>query len=136
MVSKTRKQRQHRSEVLRNNGGILPAVVPSQPKSVHLKKTRPNMKSKQKVRLGLDSPIDIYTGFEDQKGVLWKCPTCQHESRVVGYCLPCATGVKATEHKGMLMSRSGGSGGVKKLAKKTTTASGKKTLKLKKKKSK
>eukprot|EP00796_Vickermania_ingenoplastis_P002025 gene2025-1215_t len=118
MVSKTRKQRQKKSEALREHGGVLPAAVPSQPKSIHLKKTRPNMKGKKKIRLGLESPVDIYTGFEDRKGVLWRCPTCKKECRVVGYCVDCASGVKSKKHTGLLMSRSA-----------TTAASSKKEAK-------
>lgn len=87
------------------NGGALPAVEPSQPKSIHLKKTRPNMKGKKKIRLGLESPVDIYTGFEDKKGVLWRCPVCSKEGRVVGFCSDCATGIKAKMHTGFLMGR-------------------------------
>lgn len=105
MVSKTRQQRQKKSENMRANGGVLPPVVPSQPKSIHLKKTRPNMKSKQKVRLGLDSPIDIYGGFENKKGVLWQCPKCKKECRTQGFCVDCATGVTSKVHTGVLMSR-------------------------------
>ncbi|CCW60290.1 unnamed protein product [Phytomonas sp. EM1] len=105
MVSKTRKQHQKRKDTLRLNGGVLPPVVPSEPKSVHLKKTRPKMKGKMKIRLGLECPTDIYTGFEDQKGVLWRCPTCSRECRVVGFCVSCATGVQPKKHSGTLMSR-------------------------------
>lgn len=106
MVSKTRKQRQKKNELLKEHGGVLPPVVPSQPKSIHLKKTRPNMKGKKKIRLGLESPIDIYSGFEDQRGVLWRCPKCSKECRVIGYCVDCASGVKSKKHVGVLMSRS------------------------------
>lgn len=92
MVSKTRKQRAKKQVAIAGNGGIAPAPTPpSQKKSVHLKKTRPNMKSKMKVRLGLESP-DIYEGFEDQKGVRWVCPNCHAACRVVGFCAACATG--------------------------------------------
>lgn len=94
MVSKTRKQRMKKKETLAANGGVMPAVVPSVPKSIHLKKTRPHMKGKKKIRLGLDSPVDIYTGFEDKKGVLWRCPKCRKECRAMGFCVDCATGVK------------------------------------------
>lgn len=105
MVSKTRKQRQKKMTLLEENGGVLPIVTPSQPTSIHTKKTRPHLKSKQKIRLGLDSPVDIYEGFDDQKGVLWRCPKCQKECRVVGFCVDCATGVKSSIHSGLLMSR-------------------------------
>ncbi|KAG5494931.1 hypothetical protein JIQ42_02547 [Leishmania sp. Namibia] len=105
MVSKTRKQRQKKKATLRVNGGILPPVVPSVPKSVHLKKTRPHMKGKLKIRLGLESPVDIYNGFEERKGVLWRCPNCAKECRVVGFCVDCASGVKSKTHTGRLMGR-------------------------------
>mmetsp|Transcript_56786 Transcript_56786/g.65060 ORF Transcript_56786/g.65060 Transcript_56786/m.65060 type:complete len:153 (+) Transcript_56786:39-497(+) len=107
MVSKTRQQRQKNKAKLAANHGVMPAVVPSERKSVQLKKTRPNMKGKQKVRLGLESPIDIYEGFDEKKGVLWKCQVCGKTSRVVGFCLECSTGVKAKEHSGPMMSRDG-----------------------------
>ncbi|GET91709.1 hypothetical protein, conserved [Leishmania tarentolae] len=105
MVSKTRKQRQKKKATIQMNGGILPPVVPSVPKSVQLKKTRPNMKSKMKIRLGLECPVDIYNGFEERKGVLWRCPTCAKACRVVGFCVDCATGVKSKSHGGQLVER-------------------------------
>ncbi|KAG5470779.1 hypothetical protein LSCM1_02029 [Leishmania martiniquensis] len=105
MVSKTRKQRQKKRANIQANGGTLPPVVPSVPKSVHLKKTRPHMKGKMKIRLGLESPIDIYNGFEERKGVLWRCPSCAKECRVVGFCVDCASGVKSKTHTGQLMGR-------------------------------
>ncbi|KPI85890.1 hypothetical protein ABL78_5071 [Leptomonas seymouri] len=105
MVSKTRQQRQKKKATLQANGGVLPTVVPSVPKSIHLKKTRPKMKGKNKIRLGLESPIDIYNGFDDRKGVLWTCPTCGKECRVMGFCVDCASGVKSKTHTGRLMSR-------------------------------
>ncbi|KAG5495688.1 hypothetical protein GH5_03353 [Leishmania sp. Ghana 2012 LV757] len=105
MVSKTRKQRQTKKATLRVNGGVLPPVVPSVPKSVHLKRTRPHMKGKLKIRLGLESPVDIYNGFEERKGVLWRCPNCAKECRVVGFCVDCASGVKSKTHTGQLMGR-------------------------------
>jgi hypothetical protein len=105
MVSKTRQQRQKKKATLQANGGVMPTVVPSQPKSIHLKKTRPKMKGKNKIRLGLESPIDIYNGFDDRKGVLWTCPKCGKECRVVGFCVDCASGVKSKTHTGRLMSR-------------------------------
>ncbi|CCW68441.1 unnamed protein product [Phytomonas sp. Hart1] len=105
MVSKTRKQHQKRKEALRVNGGVLPPVVPSKPKSILQKKTLPKMKGKMKIRLGLESPTDIYTGFEDQKGVLWRCTSCSRECRVVGFCVSCATGVRPKKHHGILMAR-------------------------------
>ncbi|KPA85017.1 hypothetical protein ABB37_01444 [Leptomonas pyrrhocoris] len=135
MVSKTRKQRQKKKVTLQANGGVMPTVVPSTPKSIHLKKTRPKMKGKNKIRLGLASPIDIYNGFDDRKGVLWTCPTCGKECRVVGFCVDCASGVKSKLHTGRLMSRTS--------AKKESTATTatklrmktkSKTLKLKRKK--
>ncbi|CBZ29766.1 conserved hypothetical protein [Leishmania mexicana MHOM/GT/2001/U1103] len=105
MVSKTRKQRQKKKVAMQANGGVLPPVVPSVPKSVHLKKTRPNMKGKMKIRLGLESPIDIYSGFEERKGVLWRCPTCAKACRVLGFCVDCASGVKSKSHAGQLIGR-------------------------------
>ncbi|KAG5496434.1 hypothetical protein JKF63_02736 [Porcisia hertigi] len=105
MVSKTHKQRQKKKATMQANGGILPPVVPSVPKSVHLKNTRPKMKGKKKIRLGLESPVDIYNGFEERKGVLWRCPSCAKECRVVGFCVDCASGVKSKTHTGPLMRR-------------------------------
>ncbi|XQJ29911.1 hypothetical protein NXY56_005974 [Leishmania guyanensis] len=105
MVSKTRKQRQKKKATMQANGGVLPLVVPSVPTSVHLKKTRPSMKGKMKIRLGLESPIDIYNGFDERKGVLWRCPSCGKECRVVGFCVDCASGVKSKTHTGQLMRR-------------------------------
>ncbi|EAN89586.1 hypothetical protein C3747_120g613c [Trypanosoma cruzi] len=105
MVSKTRRQRQRRKAVLEANDGVLPPVLPAVPKSVHLKKTRPKMKSKMKIRLGHESRVDIYEGFEDHKGVLWNCPNCQRECRVVGFCVDCATGTRSKTHTGVLMAR-------------------------------
>ncbi|RNF27540.1 uncharacterized protein Tco025E_00190 [Trypanosoma conorhini] len=130
MVSKTRRQRQRRKAVLEANDGVLPPVVPAVPKSVHLKNTRPKMKSKMKIRLGHESLVDIYEGFEDRKGVLWHCPKCQKECRVVGFCVDCATGIKSKTHTGVLMARNrtGKKAAVKLAVKKT------KKLKLKKKK--
>lgn len=95
MVSKTRKQRQRIKAATAANGGTRPpAREPNAKKSVHEKKTRPNMKRKLKWRLGLES-ADIYEGFEERcKGGVWTCPTCQAQCRVVGYCVDCATGVK------------------------------------------
>ncbi|KAK7198478.1 hypothetical protein NESM_000808100 [Novymonas esmeraldas] len=135
MVSKTRKQRQKKVATMQAHGGVLPPVVPCVPKSVHLKKTRPKMKGKMKVRLGLESPIDIYNGFDERRGVLWRCPGCSKDCRVVGFCVDCASGVKSKAHTGRLMGRAS--------AKKDTTLSGTpklrmkakgKTLKLKRKK--
>ncbi|KEG15593.1 hypothetical protein DQ04_00031270 [Trypanosoma grayi] len=132
MVSKTRRQRQRRKEVLETNGGVLPPVVPAEPKSVHLKKTRPRMKSKMKIRLGHECPVDIYEAFEERKGVLWRCPSCEKECRVVGFCVDCASGTKSRVHKGVLMSRHATA---KKAATRvTSTVKKTKKLKLKKKK--
>lgn len=104
MVSKTRKQRQKTKAKLQANNGVLPPVIPTARKSVHLKKTRPNMKGKQKIRLGLES-ADIYEGFEEKKGVTWKCQTCGRTSRVVGLCLTCQAGIQPKEHTGLNMNR-------------------------------
>lgn len=106
MVSKTRQQRQKNKRKVAANGGVMPQVVPSEKKSIHLKKTRPNMKGKHKIRLGMES-ADIYEGFEEKKGVLWKCQACGRLSRVVGYCLPCTSGIKPKAHSGLMMSRDG-----------------------------
>lgn len=133
MVSKTRKQRQKKAVLLKENGGVLPLVVPSQPTSIHTKSTRPRMKSKQKIRLGHDCPVNIYDGFEDQKGVLWRCPKCQKECRVVGFCVDCASGVKSSVHTGITMSRNA-PGFSKKTSSNKTKAVVKKILKSKKKK--
>ncbi|CBH18729.1 uncharacterized protein TEOVI_000501100 [Trypanosoma equiperdum] len=105
MVSKTRRQRQKRKSAMDANGGVLPPVIPSERKSVHLKKTRPKMKGKMKIRLGHESPVDIYEGFEERKGVLWRCPTCTKECRVMGFCVDCASGRKSRVHTGVTMSR-------------------------------
>ncbi|CUF19852.1 Hypothetical protein, putative [Bodo saltans] len=113
MVSKTRQQRQKKKAKMAANGGVLPQVIPTPKKSIHEKKTRPHMKGKDKIRLGLESP-DIYEGFEDKKGVLWKCQTCGRSSRVVGFCLQCTSGVKAKSHAGLMMSRDGASEELKK----------------------
>eukprot|EP00658_Telonema_sp_P-2_P050557 TRINITY_DN38580_c0_g1_i1.p2 TRINITY_DN38580_c0_g1~~TRINITY_DN38580_c0_g1_i1.p2 ORF type:complete len:130 (+),score=51.65 TRINITY_DN38580_c0_g1_i1:122-511(+) len=51
---------------------------------------------KMKVRMGLECPIDIYEGFDEQKGVRWVCPTCHATCRVVGNCMACATGTTST----------------------------------------
>lgn len=126
MVSKTHKQRMKKRLVLQQNGGVLPPTVPSEPKSIHLKKTRPHMKGKRKIRLGLECPVDIYSGFEDKKGVLWRCPTCQRECRVVGYCVDCATGVKSKAHTGTLMARHNTTASAKK-----SSSSGVKKLQMK-----
>lgn len=98
MVSKTRKQMQKRKALILENG-CRPTVTPSKPKSIHLKKTRPNMKGKKKIRLGLESPIDVYDHFEDRGGVKWRCPTCEKTCRVVGFCVDCATGVRVAAAK-------------------------------------
>ncbi|CAD2215969.1 hypothetical protein AGDE_00942 [Angomonas deanei] len=107
MVSKTHKQRQKKKEILQQNGGTLPAVVPSIPKSIHLKKTRPKMKGKKKIRLGLESPVDIYEGIEDKKGVAWTCPTCKRRGRVLGFCVVCATGKEIKKHSSGRLLESG-----------------------------
>jgi hypothetical protein len=86
MVSKSRKQRQ----VQKNKklaGDNEPRQI-STGKSVHLKKVRPNMKSKMKIRMGHESS-DIYDGFENSKQVNWRCPTCNQVGRVVGFCVQC-----------------------------------------------
>lgn len=133
MVSKTRKQRQKKATLLEENGGVLPLVTPSQPASIHTKKTRPHMKSKQKIRLGHDCPVNIYEGFEDHKGVLWRCPNCKKECRVVGFCVDCATGVKSSVHSGITMSRNA-PGSAKKSGTIKTKILGKKKIKAVKKK--
>jgi hypothetical protein len=61
----------------------------------------------------MESP-DIYEGFDDKKGVLWKCQSCGRNSRVVGFCLQCTSGVKAKAHSGLMMSRDGVAEEVKK----------------------
>ncbi|EPY30894.1 hypothetical protein STCU_03644 [Strigomonas culicis] len=105
MVSKTRKQRQKKKELLREHGGTLPPVVPQQPKSIHLKKTRPRMKGKKKIRLGLECPVDIYEGFDEKEGVVWHCPKCSRQCRTIGFCVACATGKTFKQHTGLTMSR-------------------------------
>ena len=104
MVSKTRKQRQKTKAKLQANNGVLPPVIPAERKSIHLKKVRPNLKGKHKIRLGLESP-DIYEGFDEKKGVLWKCQTCGRSSRVVGLCLTCQAGIQPKDHAGLNMNR-------------------------------
>ena len=80
MVSKSRKQRQVKQQK-KMMGETEPRQI-STGKSVHLKKTRPNMKRKMKVRMGHES-VDIYDGFENTKQVNWRCPTCGRTGRVV-----------------------------------------------------
>jgi hypothetical protein len=91
MVAKSRKQNQKRKEKIRT-GNTEPQTVLKK-RSIHEKKTRPNMKGKMKIRMGHES-ADIYTGFEDRKGVLWSCPTCGTQGRVLGFCVPCSTGAQ------------------------------------------
>jgi hypothetical protein len=130
MVSKTRKQQQKRAAKISENGGAMPPSIPSEKKSVHLKKTRPNMKRKMKWRLGLDSPTDIYEGFEDRKGVLWQCPQCGRKCRVTGFCTECATGVKSKAASLGVDDRQS----IRKIAAKKSHAPAQKTLKIKRKK--
>ncbi|KAH9578606.1 hypothetical protein LSM04_000492 [Trypanosoma melophagium] len=131
MVSKTRRQRQRRGQLLAENGGVLPPVVPAERKSVHLKRTRPKMKGKMKIRLGHESPVDVYDGFDERRGVLWRCPNCTKECRVVGFCIDCASGTKSRTHTGVLMSRH--STAKRALASGTATVKKTRRLKLKKK---
>ena len=78
-----------KKEALQANGGVPPPVVPTPRKCVHEKKTRPNMKGKHKIRMGMQS-ADIYEGFEDKKGVAWTCPNCNKVCRTVGFCVACS----------------------------------------------
>ena len=89
MVSKSRKQRQVK-RAKRISGNTEPTPI-STGKSIHLKKVRPNMKGKMKIRLGHQS-ADIYEGFENSKQVNWSCPTCGTVCRVVGFCVKCEAG--------------------------------------------
>ena len=86
MVSKSRKQRQVKQQK-KMMGETEPRQITTG-KSVHLKKNRPNMKRKMKVRMGHES-LDIYDGFENTKQVNWKCPNCGKIGRVVGFCIFC-----------------------------------------------
>jgi hypothetical protein len=86
MVSKSRKQRQVQ-KAKRAVGDNEPQKI-STGKSVHLKKVRPNMKGKMKIRMGHESS-DIYEGFENSKQINWQCPTCGRVGRVVGFCISC-----------------------------------------------
>ncbi len=72
------------------NGGTLPTVEPLSKKPLDEKKTRPNMHSKHKIRMGMTS-ADIYEGFEERskKGTQWTCPKCQKLCRTVGFCVTC-----------------------------------------------
>ena len=90
MATKTRKQKMRRATAALANGGVVPTVTPTPRKSVHDKKTRPNMKARHKHRLGLESP-DIYEGFEEKcaAGAQWVCPKCTTPGRVIGYCVRC-----------------------------------------------
>lgn len=88
MVSKSRHQRQKKKQKVAS-GNTEPTQI-STNKSVHLKKTRPNMKAKMKVRMGMES-ADIYEGFDEKKGVMWCCPTCGRTGRVTGFCVECET---------------------------------------------
>jgi hypothetical protein len=84
MVSKSRKQAMKKKA----KEGAAPEPI-SERKSVHLKKTRPHMRHKHKIRLGMTS-ADIYEGFEDKSGVKWVCQTCGKVGHVIGYCAACA----------------------------------------------
>lgn len=86
MVSKSRTQRQKHKRK-QAEGNTEPAQI-STKKSVHLKKTRPNMKGKMKIRMGHES-ADIYDNFEDSKQINWTCPTCNRVGRVFGFCVQC-----------------------------------------------
>ncbi len=94
MVSKTRKQAA-RDNAKEARGETAPQP-PTERKSVHEKKVRPNMKGKMKIRLGHES-ADIYSGFEDQKGVQWVCPECKTPRRTVGHCYKCSKKQVATD---------------------------------------
>ncbi len=92
MVSKSRKQAMRKQEKQRS--GEAPEAV-SERKSIHLKKTRPHMRHKHKIRLGHTS-ADIYEGFEDKSGVKWVCKTCGRVGHVIGFCSKCAVDGTAT----------------------------------------
>ena len=130
MVSKSRKQAQKKKAKV----GQAPEPV-AEKKSIHLKKTRPHMRHKHKIRMGHTS-ADIYEGFEDKSGVKWVCQTCGKVGHVIGYCASCAashtetTGEEAvlppalgkvTKKKGAAAKKSFAKGG----------SSGKKQLKIK-----
>ena len=86
MVSKTRKTKM-RKERKAASGDLKPR--PADPKkSIHLKKVRPKLQHKDKIRLGMTS-TDIYEGFEDKKGVSWTCTKCGRAGRVQGFCVAC-----------------------------------------------
>ena len=112
---------------LDNNHGLVPSVTPTPRKSIHLKKTRPNMKGKHKIRMGHESP-DIYEGFDDVKGVKWVCPTCRRSCRVVGYCIDCASGKQHKRPDAATKVET-----KEKLAKKAPLESAKKAMRFKKK---
>jgi hypothetical protein len=90
MVSKSRKQSQKKLE----KQGQAPEAV-TERKSVHLKRTRPHMRHKHKIRLGHTS-ADIYEGFEDKNGVTWRCQTCGKSGHTIGFCTKCAASSTAT----------------------------------------
>ena len=84
MPSKTRQQRQKKKA----NAGKPPRPADTK-KSIHEKKNRGNVNGKMKFRLGMTS-LDIYEGFEDKKGVNWKCPKCSTVGHTVGFCIKCS----------------------------------------------
>ena len=88
MVSKSRAQKQKKAAKIAE-GNTAPRVA-DEKKSIHLKKVRPKLQHKHKIRLGMTS-ADIYEGFEDRKGVDWKCPSCGHVGRTVNFCIKCVS---------------------------------------------
>ncbi len=92
MVSKSRRQRQKQITTAASGEAPQPAT---ERKSVHLKKVRPHMRHKHKIRLGHTS-ADVYEGFEDKLGVKWRCQTCGKLGRVIGFCATCAATTLAT----------------------------------------
>jgi hypothetical protein len=131
MVSKTRKQVMKLKAKLEQNHGLVPSVTPTPRKSVHLKKVRPNMKGKHKIRMGHES-ADIYEGFEEgSNAVKWVCPTCRRQCRVVGFCVECVSGKKHKRQADGTSSKTAAAAAKEKAAKKAPLASAKKPLKFK-----
>lgn len=93
MVSKSRKQRQKKIA----KQGEAPQPV-AERKSVHLKKVRPHMRHKHKIRMGHQS-ADIYEGFEDKAGVSWTCPSCGAKGHVIGFCSKCSHTIETRPKK-------------------------------------
>ena len=87
MVSKTRKTKMRKARKAASGDNTPRPADPK--KSIHLKRTRPHLQHKHKIRLGMTS-TDIYEGFEDRDGVNWRCKKCGRLGRTVGFCVACS----------------------------------------------